>query len=100
MLETSRESAHALDGIKVLDIGGSVATGYCGKLFADHGAQVIDIEAPAGAATRSLPPYCVDAEPPENSALHTYLSANKHSIGLDIGCAKGKQIFLTLLCQR
>ncbi len=96
MLETSRDSAHALDGLKVLDIGGSVATGYCGKLFADHGAQVIDIEPPAGAATRSLPPYSDRAEPPENSALHTYLSANKHSIALDISRPKGKQIFLTL----
>ena len=38
--------AAALAGIRVLDIGGTIATGYCGKLFADHGADVIDVEPP------------------------------------------------------
>ena len=47
-------SDQALHGIRVVDIAGTVATGYCGKLFADHGARVIDVEPPDGAATRRL----------------------------------------------
>ena len=46
-----------LAGIRVLDIGGTVATGYCGKLFADHGADVVDVEPLQGAATRMLAPF-------------------------------------------
>ncbi len=75
----------ALAGIKVLDVAGTVASGYCGKLFADHGATVIDVEPPeSGFATRLAPPFLADAQPPENSALHAYLSANKASVALDV----------------
>jgi crotonobetainyl-CoA:carnitine CoA-transferase CaiB-like acyl-CoA transferase len=75
-------SAGALQGIRVVDIGGSVATGYCGKLFADHGATVIDVEPPDGAATRRLAPHLPQCEPHESSALHRWLSTNKHSVVL------------------
>ena len=76
----------ALAGIKVLDVAGTIASGYCGKLFADHGATVIDVEPPeSGFATRLAPPFLADAQPPENSALHAYLSANKASVALGRG---------------
>jgi crotonobetainyl-CoA:carnitine CoA-transferase CaiB-like acyl-CoA transferase len=74
----------ALRGIRVVDIGGSVATGYCGKLFADHGARVVDVEPPGGAATRQLAPFVPGAEAVEASALHRWLSTNKSSVVLDI----------------
>jgi crotonobetainyl-CoA:carnitine CoA-transferase CaiB-like acyl-CoA transferase len=73
----------ALHGIRVVDIGGSVATGYCGKLFADHGATVIDVEPQQGAATRALAPHCHGADRHESSALHRWLSTNKRSVVLD-----------------
>lgn len=72
----------ALDDIVVLDLGGTVATGYCGKLFADHGATVINVEPQDGFSTRKLPPF-VDGEDPERSALHAYLSTNKQSAVAD-----------------
>ena len=56
----------ALAGIRVLDIGGTVATGYCGKLFADHGADVIDVEPLQGASTRVLTPLIPNAAPPDD----------------------------------
>ena len=86
----------ALAGIRVLDIGGTVATGYCGKLFADHGADVVDVEPPGGAITRSLPPFSPQAAAPDNSALHAYLSANKRSVALDVAHPEGRRAFFEL----
>jgi len=76
----------ALAGLKVLDVAGTIASGYCGKLLADHGADVINVEPPAeGFPTRREPPFIPGVEAPENSALHAYLSTNKHSVALAVG---------------
>ena len=80
----------------MLDIGGTVATGYCGKLFADHGADVIDVEPLQGAATRRLTPLIPSAASPDNSALHAYLSANKRSVVLDTQSGDGRTLLLDL----
>ena len=77
-------TAQALAGLKVLDVAGTIASGYCGKLFADHGAEVVNVEPPnAGFDTRREPPFMPQARAPENSALHAYLNANKASVALD-----------------
>jgi crotonobetainyl-CoA:carnitine CoA-transferase CaiB-like acyl-CoA transferase len=60
-----------LAGLRVLDIGGTIAMGYCGKLFADQGADVVDVEPLQGAPTRMLAPFSDRARAPDNSALHT-----------------------------
>ena len=86
----------ALAGLRVLDIGGTVATGYCGKLFAAHGADVIDVEPPRGASTRALAPFSPGASAPDNSAMHAYLSANKRSVALDLRHALGRTAFVDL----
>jgi crotonobetainyl-CoA:carnitine CoA-transferase CaiB-like acyl-CoA transferase len=91
------EFGQALNGIRVVDIGGSVATGYCGKLFADHGATVIDVEPPDGAATRALAPHIVGAAAPESSALHRWLSTNKVSVTLTIDEPGGQARLLELI---
>ncbi len=73
----------ALTGLKVLDVAGTIASGYCGKLFADHGADVVNVEPPDGGfATRREPPFIPGVLAPENSALHAYLNTNKHSVAL------------------
>ncbi|MDE0421347.1 MAG: CoA transferase [Gammaproteobacteria bacterium] len=75
----------ALAGLKVLDVAGSIASAYCGKLFADHGAQVVNVEPPDGGfETRREPPFIPGADAPESSALHAYLSTNKASVALDV----------------
>jgi crotonobetainyl-CoA:carnitine CoA-transferase CaiB-like acyl-CoA transferase len=86
----------ALAGIRVLDIGGTVAASYCGKLFADHGADVIDVEPERGASTRLLPPLIPNAATPDSSALHAYLSANKRSVVLDTTTIEGRRSLLEL----
>lgn len=72
-------SDSALEGIRVVDVAGTVATGYCGKLFADYGAEVINLEPAAGFATRQLEPFVYVAGVRE-SAMHAYLSTNKKSV--------------------
>lgn len=80
----------ALAGLTVLDVAGTIASGYCGKLFADHGARVINVEPPkTGFDTRREPPFLPQAPPPENSALHAYLSANKVSVTVDTAAGNG-----------
>ena len=75
----------ALTGLKVLDVAGTIASGYCGKLFADHGAEVVNVEPPeAGFDTRRERPFIPGVRAPENSALHAYLSTNKKSVALDV----------------
>lgn len=93
----SASPSGALAGLRVLDLSGTVATGYCGKLFADHGAEVIDVEPPGrGFPTRQLPPFVPGAPAPERSALHTWLSANKQSVEVDLGTADGRASVLRL----
>ena len=79
-------TVQALTGIKVLDVAGTIASGYCGKLFADHGAEVVNVEPPLGGfETRREPPFLAAGQAPEDSALHAYLNTNKKSVALDVG---------------
>ena len=63
----------------VVDIGGTVASGYAGKLFADYGARVVNLEPPQGFSTRRIEPLLNNG----NSAIHGYLHANKESVCCD-----------------
>jgi len=72
----SPASVRALEGLRVVDVGGSIATAYCAKLFADYGAEVINLEPDEGFATRKLAPLLATGE----SALHGWLNAKKHSV--------------------
>ncbi len=78
----------ALIGIKVIELAGSVAGEYCGKLLADFGAEVIKIEAPGcGSPTRAMAPILGDDAGCEGSALFAYLNTNKQSVVLDVTSA-------------
>ena len=77
----------ALTGFRVVELAGSVAGEYCGKLLADFGAEVIKVETPGwGSPTRAMAPIVRDVGP-EGSALFAYLNTNKHSVELDVTSA-------------
>ncbi len=78
------EAPKPLDGISIIDVSGTVGTAYCAKLFADHGATVINVEPPGGHPTRQLAPFIANASHPEASAMHAWLSTNKSSVVLDL----------------
>jgi crotonobetainyl-CoA:carnitine CoA-transferase CaiB-like acyl-CoA transferase len=78
----------ALKGFRVVELAGSVAAEYCGKLLADFGAEVIKVESPGcGSPTRAMSPIVGDG--PDGSALFAYLNTNKQSVELDVASAVG-----------
>jgi len=82
----------ALQGLRVLDVSGTVAAAYCGKLFADHGAEVVNVEPPGGHPIRALPPF-KGAPGVESSGLAAYLSVNKRSVVLDLAAEPDRMSF-------
>jgi len=74
----------ALDGVRVLDLGGNVAAAFAARLLGDFGADVVRLESPHGMeATRRLPPFDPAAAGPERSLLFQYLNWNKRSVTLE-----------------
>lgn len=65
-----------LSGYRVLELGSGVALSYCGKLFADFGADVIKLEPSFGDPLRAAPPLLDNGE----SGLFAWLNTNKRSV--------------------
>jgi len=65
-----------LSGLRILERGSSVALSYCGKLFADFGAEVIKLEPPGGDPLRAMPPVLPNGE----SGMFAWLNTNKRSV--------------------
>lgn len=86
-----------LNGLKMVEVGNSVAVAFTGKLLADLGADVVTVEPPGGSRLRQLPPYYRDMPGPGRSVLHNWLSTNKRSIGLNLEKERGREILRELL---
>src|SRR5688572_25232965 len=78
-----------LKGVRILDLAGGVAGGYCSKLLADLGADVILIEPPEGDVSRRLGPFPGDETDAERSGLFLYLHVGKRSVVADLSCPDG-----------
>ena len=63
------------DGVTVAELGGGVASAYCGRLLAGAGADVVTCEPDAGSPLRSAHPLLPDG----SSALFEYLGMYKRS---------------------
>jgi crotonobetainyl-CoA:carnitine CoA-transferase CaiB-like acyl-CoA transferase len=61
---------------RVLELSNGIAVSYCGKMFADAGADVVKIESPQGDSLRSWS-ACADGPP---GGLFGYLAAGKRSV--------------------
>jgi crotonobetainyl-CoA:carnitine CoA-transferase CaiB-like acyl-CoA transferase len=86
----------ALNGLTVLDASESIAGQFCGRMFADYGADVTLIEPPAGSALRRMAPF--DPKPVDagglGSLLFFHLNLGKRSVTLDVGSASGREALL------
>jgi formyl-CoA transferase len=84
----------ALTGIRVLELGSIIAGPFCGRLLADHGADVIKIEAPGA------PDPLRDWGQAEQDGHHffwTVHARNKRCVTLDLRRPEGREIFLQLV---
>lgn len=84
----------ALSGVRVLEIGTLIAGPFCGRLLADHGADVVKIEAP------DRPDPLRDWGQAELDGHHffwTVHSRNKRCITLDLRGEAGRDLFLDLV---
>jgi len=81
---------------RVLDLAEGAA-GFCSKLLADFGADVIKIEKPGGDQTRCFGPFWKDQNDPEKSLFFWYHNTNKRSITLDMESETGRDIFRRLI---
>jgi crotonobetainyl-CoA:carnitine CoA-transferase CaiB-like acyl-CoA transferase len=90
-------TSKALNNLKVLEFAQEVSGPYCGKLFADLGAEVIKVELPAGDPARSYGPFPDNTTHPEKSALFLYLNTNKKGITLDLNQNNGRKRFEALV---
>ena len=92
---TQKASAGALSGLRVLDLSRVVAGPLCTQMLADHGADVIKVEGPAGDELRTYgPPFG-----PETSAYYEGLNRNKRNVCLDLRTAGGRAVVERLLTE-
>jgi formyl-CoA transferase len=76
-----------LAGIRVLDCGMLYAGPLIATLLADHGADVIKVEPPAGDAYRAWGP------------MWALVGRNKRSLTLDLASADGRDLFMRLVVE-
>ena len=82
--------------LKILDLTNEFG-GYCTKLFADLGADVLKIEPPQGDSTRRIGPFFGDRADDDSSLYYLYLNTNKKSMTLDLETKSGQDIFRELV---
>ena len=80
----------------VLDLSGALGN-YCGKLFADMGADVILVEPAGGAATRKMEPKTKGRSGAEASLVFQYQNTNKRSIVVDLEQPEGRELLRSMV---
>lgn len=84
----------ALAGVKVVDLSRVLAGPYCTQMLADHGAEVIKVEPPAGDDTRRWgPPFVAEGM----SAYYQGLNRNKQHVCIDLASEQGQAVLARLL---
>ncbi|MBN9585489.1 MAG: CoA transferase [Afipia sp.] len=86
-----------LSRLRVVELGSGDTLGYCGKLFADFGAEVIRIEPPGGDPDRRIAPTVDTGGGHHESLTFAWRSTNKTSITADPETAQGADRILALL---
>ncbi|GAB1577817.1 CaiB/BaiF CoA transferase family protein [Bordetella petrii] len=85
--------AGALAGCKIIDLSRVLGGPYCTQLLADHGADVIKIEPPAGDETRGWGPPFLD----DTASYFIGVNRNKRGMTLDLSQPAGQELLRRLL---
>ena len=83
---TSQTAPGAMTGLRVIDLTRVLGGPYCTQILADHGADVIKVEPPAGDEVRDWGPPFHD----DDAAYFVGINRNKRSIGLDLASEGGR----------
>lgn len=89
-------SEHPLSGYRALDLCDESGL-FCGRILADFGVEVIQIEKPGGNPVRSRGPFYHNLPDSERSLYWLCYAANKKGITLDIESSDGREIFKRLV---
>ncbi|MBI4641363.1 MAG: CoA transferase [Candidatus Tectomicrobia bacterium] len=90
------EKGAALHGIRVLELADEKGE-FCGKLFADMGADVVKIEPPGGSPTRRIGPFKDDLPHLDRSLHFWHYNTSKRGITLNLETVDGREIFKRLV---
>ena len=96
MSPETESAAGMLSPYRVLDLTDERGL-LCGKILADLGADVLQIEPPAGNTARRIAPFYRDDPSPDHSLFWWAYAANKRSLTLDLMRADGKALFERLV---
>src|SRR5947209_13358357 len=89
----TESSPGAMTGLRVIDLTRVLGGPYCTRILADHGADVIKVEPPAGDEVRDWGPPFHD----DDAAYFVGINRNKRSIGLDLASEGGREVLLKML---
>jgi crotonobetainyl-CoA:carnitine CoA-transferase CaiB-like acyl-CoA transferase len=78
--------------LEVVDESGE----YAGRLLAGLGAEVVKIEPPGGAATRSIGPFVDDRPHPDRSLHFWHYNVGKRAAAIDVDGARGRELLRRL----
>jgi crotonobetainyl-CoA:carnitine CoA-transferase CaiB-like acyl-CoA transferase len=86
----------ALSGYRVIELCGPEGE-WCGKLFADMGADVIKVEPPSGSPSRAIGPFAGDEPHPDRSLFFWHYNTSKRAVTLDVDREEGRHLLERLL---
>lgn len=89
------QPAGPLAGLRVLEVSDEKLQ-YCGKLFADLGADVLKVEPPGGDPARRIGPFWNGVPHPEGSIPFWYDNTSKRGVTLDLGHPEARDLFRIL----
>ncbi|HUJ64602.1 MAG TPA: CoA transferase, partial [Acidimicrobiales bacterium] len=79
----------ALSGVSVVELGEGIAPAYCGKLFADLGADVVRVDVAGGGRT---PGRSAGERGSGGDGLALHLHTNKRSVALEPESVEGRRL--------
>jgi benzylsuccinate CoA-transferase BbsE subunit len=91
-------AAGPLQGLRVVEVA-SEAAAFCGKLLADHGADVVLVEPTGGHRTRSFEPFADDVVDPDRSLWFWHYNTSKRGVTLDFSDAVDADRFRDLVAR-
>lgn len=93
MTQPAPDFGGALAGLRVIDLTRVLGGPFCTQILADHGADVVKVEPPAGDEVREWGPPFHEGD----ASYFIGVNRNKRSLGLDLSAARGREVLLALL---